>query len=238
MVITTREVGHLLHAHYHHTKSNTDFTQRRTRTHDLELKRQDSINKTDSIARDEEARLLNLKLLALQDDHATLKDKISQKHARITALTRQGDLVRVELDESKEAARAQEKRIKKQDIELANLKVCGHAAKSRNPQLTGSGRSKLSKWLGSGLWQGAAGKVCPNPRVEPPSTRNGAPSITAGQLPGHGGREERPATSGRLSRGGARKREAVKAKSSVQGRRCGHDRAQGSTDKGGAEVGR
>lgn len=105
--------------------------QRKTRIHELELKRRDNIHKTDSIGRDEEARLLKLKLLALRDDNATLKDKILQKDARITALTKQGDQVRVELDEGKEAARAQETRMKKQGLELANLKVRRHAAASR-----------------------------------------------------------------------------------------------------------
>ncbi|KND88972.1 hypothetical protein TOPH_06383 [Tolypocladium ophioglossoides CBS 100239] len=117
--------------------------ERKTRIHELELKRRDNIHKTDSISRDEEARLLKLKLLALRDDNATLKDKISQKDARINALTNQSDQVRVELDESKQAARAQETRMKKQDLELANLKA---EVNSLNGSMQDSGKALQEKF--------------------------------------------------------------------------------------------
>jgi len=97
--------------------------QRTTRIHQLELRRRDNIHKTESIGRDEEARRLKLRALATRDDTAALKEKITQKDAKIMALKKQSDAVRVELDDAKRAARAQETRLKKQDIELANLQV-------------------------------------------------------------------------------------------------------------------
>ncbi|PNY26926.1 Uncharacterized protein TCAP_03146 [Tolypocladium capitatum] len=121
--------------------SNT--AERKTLIHELELKRRDSIHKTDNIGRDEEARLLKLKLLALRDDNATLKDKISQRDARIAAFTKQGDQVRIELDEGKEAARAQETRMKKQDLELANLKA---EVNSLNGSMQDSGKALQEKF--------------------------------------------------------------------------------------------
>ncbi|POR37464.1 Uncharacterized protein TPAR_02323 [Tolypocladium paradoxum] len=117
--------------------------ERKTRIHELELKRRDNIHKMDSIGRDEEARLLKLKLLALRDDNAALKDKISQRDARITTMTKQGDLVRLELDEGKEAARAQETRMKKQDLELANLRA---EVNSLNGSMQDSGKALQEKF--------------------------------------------------------------------------------------------
>lgn len=74
-------------------------------------------------------------MLALRDEAANLKDAAVQKDDTITSLRQQSDVMRVELDDSKKAARAHEVRAKKQEIELANLRVCtvlhGNAPTSR-----------------------------------------------------------------------------------------------------------
>lgn len=100
-----------------------DRLQRLARIHEFELRRRENIHKTNTIGRDEEARLLRLRLLGMRDENAALKDKLSQKDALIAAATKKSEQVRVQLDDSKEAARAQETRIKKQEVELANLKA-------------------------------------------------------------------------------------------------------------------
>ena len=102
------------------------LAQRTTRIHQLELRRRDNIHKTESIGRDEEARLLKLRALAMRDETAALKDKMTQKDVKFMALKKQSDAVRIALDDAKRAARAQETRLKKQDVELANLQVRAH----------------------------------------------------------------------------------------------------------------
>lgn len=81
------------------------------------------MHKTSMIGRDEEARLLQVKLLASRDETAALEARISQKDDIIASLTEKSDNLHAELGESKKAARAQETRAKKRDIELANLQV-------------------------------------------------------------------------------------------------------------------
>lgn len=111
-------------------------------------------HKTSIICRDEEARLLQLKLLASRDETAALQDKLSQRDERIAALTEKSDSLRAELGETKKAARAQETRMKKRDMELANLQVRPDIAlpNARPFQLMlGSGRGRLSQRLDAGL---------------------------------------------------------------------------------------
>ncbi|GJN86666.1 hypothetical protein PLIIFM63780_010247 [Purpureocillium lilacinum] len=118
-------------------------SERTTRIHQLELRRRDNIHKTESIGRDEEARRLKVRALAMRDDTAALKEKITQKDAKIMALKKQSDAVRVELDDAKRAARAQEARLKKQDIELANLQA---EVNSLNGSVQDSGKALQEKF--------------------------------------------------------------------------------------------
>ncbi|UNI15617.1 21S rRNA (uridine(2791)-2'-O)-methyltransferase [Purpureocillium takamizusanense] len=118
-------------------------SERTTRIHQLELRRRDNIHKTESIGRDEEARLLKLRTLAMRDETAALKEKITQKDAKIMALKKQSDAVRVELDDAKRAARSQETRLKKQDIELANLQA---EVNSLNGSVQDSGKALQEKF--------------------------------------------------------------------------------------------
>ncbi|KJZ72488.1 hypothetical protein HIM_08157 [Hirsutella minnesotensis 3608] len=97
--------------------------ERVTRLHDLELKHRENIRKTDNINRDEEARLLQVKLLATRDDTAALKDQIAEKDDMIVSLKKTCEDLRSELDDNKKATRAQDARMKKQNMEFANLKA-------------------------------------------------------------------------------------------------------------------
>ncbi|KYK58047.1 Rossmann-fold NAD-binding protein [Drechmeria coniospora] len=97
--------------------------ERMTRIHKLELKHRDNMHKTDSIKRDEEARLLKVRFLISRDEIVALKDDIALKNAKIAAETKQSDKFRVELAQCMEAARAQEAWIKKQDLQLAKVKA-------------------------------------------------------------------------------------------------------------------
>jgi hypothetical protein len=93
------------------------------RIHELELLRQDALHKTESISRDEEARLLQLRLLTMRDENVSLREKLGQRDFKISTLLRDTDQIRLDLDDSKQVIRAQEARLKKQDIDMTNLKV-------------------------------------------------------------------------------------------------------------------
>lgn len=93
------------------------------RIHELEMLRQEALHKTESITRDEEARLLQLRILTIRDENADLRDEIGQRNYRISALTRDTDQLRLDLADSQKTIRGQDARLKKQDIDLGKLKV-------------------------------------------------------------------------------------------------------------------
>lgn len=93
------------------------------RIHELELLRQEALHKTDSITRDEEARLLQLRVLTMRDENASLQEKLGQRDFKISTLTRNTDQIRIDLDDSKQTIRSQEARLKKQDLDMTSLKV-------------------------------------------------------------------------------------------------------------------
>ncbi|KAG6011602.1 hypothetical protein E4U43_008221 [Claviceps pusilla] len=96
---------------------------RMARIHELEMLRQEALHKTESITRDEEARLLQLRILTIRDENADLRDEIGQRNHKIGALTRDTDQLRLDLAVSQKTIREQNARLKKQDIDLANLKA-------------------------------------------------------------------------------------------------------------------
>lgn len=93
------------------------------RIHELEMLRQDALHKTDSITRDEEARLLQLRLLTMRDENAALREKLGERDFKISTHTRETDQIRLDLEDSKQTIRAQESRLKKQDVDMTSLKV-------------------------------------------------------------------------------------------------------------------
>jgi hypothetical protein len=93
------------------------------RVHDLETKRQNGIHLVDLIHRDEEARRLRLRILYARDENSLLKGRISQQDIRHRHLSKQSDKVRAQLDGTKATIHTQDARLKKQTIEIANLKV-------------------------------------------------------------------------------------------------------------------
>ncbi|PFH60722.1 hypothetical protein XA68_10478 [Ophiocordyceps unilateralis] len=97
--------------------------QRLTRLHELELKHHDNLHKTESIYRDEEARLLKVQLLASRDDVAALQEDVERKDAALVALAAKHDSLRAKVEAGREAARVRDARLKKQDMELANLRA-------------------------------------------------------------------------------------------------------------------
>jgi hypothetical protein len=77
----------------------------------------------DLTGRDEEARLLKLRLLTLRDENASLKDRLVQRDALVKQLTKQGKDAHTELAETKEKLKAQDMQLRKQGNELEDLKV-------------------------------------------------------------------------------------------------------------------
>ncbi|MGH7964781.1 MAG: hypothetical protein ACRERD_23695, partial [Candidatus Binatia bacterium] len=72
--------------------------------------RQDALHKTASITRDEEARLLQLKVLTMRDENASLRENLGQRDFRISTLTRETDQIKLDLGDSRGTIRAQESR--------------------------------------------------------------------------------------------------------------------------------
>ncbi|OAA35041.1 Rossmann-fold NAD(P)(+)-binding protein [Metarhizium rileyi] len=121
--------------------SNSD--ERMARIHELELLRQDALHKTESITRDEEARLLQLRVLTMRDEHASLREKLGQRDFKISKLTRDADQAKLDLDDSKQVIRAQETRLKKQDIDMASLKA---EVEALNGTVQDSGKAMQEKF--------------------------------------------------------------------------------------------
>ncbi|KAM5352161.1 hypothetical protein ACJ41O_004884 [Fusarium nematophilum] len=77
----------------------------------------------DLTQRDEEARLLKLRLLTLRDENASLKDRLVQRDAHVEQLTKQSNDAHAELRETREQIKTQEMLVRKQDNELVALKT-------------------------------------------------------------------------------------------------------------------
>ncbi|KAF5717397.1 hypothetical protein FMUND_5874 [Fusarium mundagurra] len=98
-------------------------TERAARISDLELRHQDNVHQIDLTGRDEEARLLKLRLLTLRDENSSLKDRLVQRDALVKQITNKGKDVHAELAEAKERLKAQEMQLRKQGNELEGLKT-------------------------------------------------------------------------------------------------------------------
>ncbi|KAG5773111.1 hypothetical protein H9Q72_000927 [Fusarium xylarioides] len=101
----------------------TKSTERAARISDLELRHQDNVHQIDLTGRDEEARLLKLRLLTLRDENSSLKDRLVQRDALVKQITKKGKDVHAELAEAKEKLKAQEMQLRKQGNELQGLKT-------------------------------------------------------------------------------------------------------------------
>ncbi|KAL9568319.1 hypothetical protein ACKAV7_007516 [Fusarium commune] len=101
----------------------TKSTERAARISDLELRHQDNVHQIDLTGRDEEARLLKLRLLTLRDENSSLKDRLVQRDALVKQITKKGKDAHAELAEAKEKLKAQEMQLRKQGHELEGLKT-------------------------------------------------------------------------------------------------------------------
>lgn len=73
--------------------------------------------------RDEQARLLKLRLLTLRDENALLKDRLVQRDAMVKQLSKQKEDSHAERCENKKKIEDRDVRLMKQDKELAALQV-------------------------------------------------------------------------------------------------------------------
>ncbi|PHH79190.1 hypothetical protein CDD80_5464 [Ophiocordyceps camponoti-rufipedis] len=80
--------------------------QRLTRLHELEMAHRENLQKTESIFRDEEVRLLKVQLLETRDDHAALQEDIDRKGVELAALAAKYKSLRVELEAERKECRA------------------------------------------------------------------------------------------------------------------------------------
>lgn len=93
------------------------------RIHELELLRQEAIHKTETITRDEEARLLQLQVLAVRDENADLEFAISERDFQINAIIEKMEQLQLELEDGKQTIRNRDAQLKKHGIDMASLKV-------------------------------------------------------------------------------------------------------------------
>lgn len=101
----------------------TVTSQRVARINELELKHQGNIHQMDLTGRDEESRLLKLRLLTLRDENASLKDRLVQRDALVKQLSKQGSDTQAELKTTKSKLKTQDAQIRKQSNALEDLKV-------------------------------------------------------------------------------------------------------------------
>ncbi|KAM0497520.1 hypothetical protein ACHAP8_006684 [Fusarium lateritium] len=101
----------------------TATSQRVARINELELKHQINVNQMELTGRDEEARLLKLRLLTLRDENASLKDRLVQRDALVKKLSKQSSDTQAELKTSKSKLKAQDTQIRKQSNALEDLKA-------------------------------------------------------------------------------------------------------------------
>ncbi|KAJ4318112.1 hypothetical protein N0V84_007011 [Fusarium piperis] len=98
-------------------------SERIARINELELKHQGKSHQMDLTNRDEQARLLKLRLLTLRDENALLKDRLIQRDAIVKQLSKQKEDAQAERCENKKKIEDQDVRLMKQDKELAALQM-------------------------------------------------------------------------------------------------------------------
>ncbi|KAJ4185536.1 hypothetical protein NW767_004232 [Fusarium falciforme] len=98
-------------------------SERIARINELELKHQGKSHQMDLTNRDEQARLLKLRLLTLRDENALLKDRLIQRDAMVKQLSKQKEDSHAERCESKKKIEDRDVRLMKQDKELAALQM-------------------------------------------------------------------------------------------------------------------
>lgn len=89
----------------------------------LDLKYQDTMNRTELIVKDEEARRLKLRVVILRDEVATLRDQLADKDSKIRKMSQQYDDMRVQLDRLNQTCTNQETQLRSQVRQQAELKV-------------------------------------------------------------------------------------------------------------------
>ncbi|KAI8673613.1 hypothetical protein NCS55_00682100 [Fusarium keratoplasticum] len=98
-------------------------SERIARINELELKHQGKSHQMDLTNRDEQARLLKLRLLTLRDENALLKDRLVQRDAMVKQLSKQKEDSHAERCENKKKIEDRDVRLMKQDKELAALQM-------------------------------------------------------------------------------------------------------------------
>ncbi|KAG9251714.1 Rossmann-fold NAD(P)(+)-binding protein [Emericellopsis atlantica] len=117
------EVGHLYAPLSACNLTDERVKKRLLSIHELEIKRQHVLHGIESIHRDEEARLMKLKLLSFQDENARLEEAAGNKGTESQELANSLAALRQEFHEAHRAARGRESKFMKQSSEIAALKI-------------------------------------------------------------------------------------------------------------------
>ncbi len=88
------------------------------------MKYQIANHQTDLVVKDETARRLKVRGAVVRDENDSLKDQLSQRDTKIIDLVQQSEMARNKLDNAIQKSSRQEKQLRSQTREIANMKVC------------------------------------------------------------------------------------------------------------------
>ncbi|CAN8105928.1 unnamed protein product [Discula destructiva] len=89
----------------------------------LDMKYQDSMHQTGLVVKDEEARRLELRVVVLRDEAATLRDQLADKDSRIRKLSQQHDDLCVQLERLNQTCAKQDTQLRSQARQQSELKA-------------------------------------------------------------------------------------------------------------------
>ncbi len=91
--------------------------------HELDIKYRSISHESDLVVKDEMARRLRVRGVLARDEVDMLRDQMSRKDDKIASLSDKADKIRGQLNTATQKAKQQEKQLRTQTREIANLKV-------------------------------------------------------------------------------------------------------------------
>ncbi|KAH8887772.1 hypothetical protein GQ53DRAFT_826768 [Thozetella sp. PMI_491] len=120
-------------------------SEKRTETlHELDLKYQNIGHRADLLVKDEEARRLRVRNVLTRDENDSLKDQLSLSDEKIKDLVNQGNMARNRLDSATQKSSQQERRLRSQTREIANMKEELNSLNGMNQDSTKTLSEKLA----------------------------------------------------------------------------------------------
>lgn len=112
--------------------ANTPSSQPLSKTQHLERAYEENLRKSELIVKDEAARRLKVRLLALEHDNDDLHEQLAQEEDRIDELEQAGEELRAQLEEAQENSSRFEAEMRTQARIIHNLKVIPNHSNGRH----------------------------------------------------------------------------------------------------------